>query len=56
MEEKRKDQKAFMLYMPINIYEELKKSCHDQDMTMSKYVIRSIVCRMNLERKERIKY
>jgi len=58
MSTERKNQKPFMIYMPTEFYEEFKKHCKDQDIPMSKYVLRSLVMRMNLERQEskRIKY
>jgi len=49
MDEKRKGQKSFTFYMPISLYEVLKDHCHKQDQTMTKYILRSIVSRLNME-------
>jgi hypothetical protein len=58
MDEKRKEQKGFMFYMPMYLYEDLKNHCHEQDQTMTKYILRSIVARLNMEKehKDKIKW
>lgn len=52
---KRKNQKSLMIYMPDWLHHQLKELCHQQDTTLTKYVLRSLVMRMNMELKEKIK-
>lgn len=53
---KRPNRKQFMIYLPDFIYNELKEICHKKDMTMTKYVVRALVTRMNMEREQNIRY
>ena len=53
---KRKNQKALMMYMPEALHDQLKELCNQQDTTITKYVLRSLVMRMNMELKEKIKF
>ena len=51
----RKDQKPFTMYMPELLYKEIKSISTTQDVTMTKYILKAIVTRMNLEREEPLK-
>ncbi len=51
----RKNQKPFMLYMPDVLFHELKDICKKQNSTMKKYVLKALITRMNMERKENSK-
>ena len=52
---KRKNQKPIMMYIPESLFYELKSICDKQDTTMTRYVMKSIITRMNMEREERLK-
>lgn len=52
---KRKNQKALYIYIPEMLFHELKDICEKQDTTMTRYVMKSLIARMNMERKEKLK-
>ena len=52
---KRKNQKAILIYIPEVLFYELKNICEKQDTTMKRYVMKSVITRMNMEREERLK-
>lgn len=55
IENKRKNQKAIMVYVPEVVHDAVKEAVHKQGMTLTSYVVRAIVHRLNLERTEKIK-
>ena len=55
IEYKRKNQKAIMVYVPEVVHDAVKEAVHKQGMTLTSYVVRAIVHRLNLERTEKIK-
>ena len=46
---KRKNKTSLHLYVPDFLYEELRNISSKQQTTITKYVLKSIVARMNLE-------
>lgn len=52
---KRKNQKALHIYIPEMLFNELKIICEQKDTTMTRYVMKSLIARMNMERKEKLK-
>lgn len=49
---KRKNQKAFMMYLPDVIFHELKDICDKQGIPMKRYILKSVITRLNMEKKE----
>lgn len=43
------------MYMPERLFCELKDICEKQETTMTNYVMKSLITRMNMERKEKLK-
>jgi len=58
MSGQRNLKKAIMFYVPDFLYEEIKKHSKEQDSTITKYVSRAIVMRLNMEKenKDKIKW
>jgi hypothetical protein len=52
---KRKNQTAFTMYMPDVLHSELKQICEKQDTTMKRYILKSIITRLNMEKKQALK-
>ena len=56
VENKRKNQKAIMVYVPEIVHDAVKEAVNKQGMTVTAYVLRALVHKLNLERTEKIKY
>lgn len=56
VENKRKNQKAIMVYVPEIVHDAVKEAVNKQGMTVTSYVLRALVHKLNLERTEKIKY
>lgn len=56
VENKRKNQKAIMVYVPEVVHDAVKEAVNKQGMTVTSYVLRALVHKLNLERTEKIKY
>lgn len=52
----RKNQSRLFIYIPTELYETLKEHCKTRSMTMTKYVMNSLVTRLNMELKQKVKY
>lgn len=52
---KRKGKKPFHMYMPERLFHLLKDICEKQEITMTDYVMKSLITRMNMECKEKLK-
>jgi len=52
----RKNQSRLFIYIPTELYDTLKEHCKDRSMTMTKYVMNSLVMRLNMEMKQRVKH
>lgn len=58
MSGERKNQSRIFCYIPKDLHDLLKQHCEKMDTTITKYVTRSLVMRLNMELKteNRIKY
>lgn len=50
MSGKRKNQKAIMLYVPDFVHEGVKEMADKQGSTITSYVLRAIIAKLNMER------
>lgn len=47
--QKKLSNKRIHLLMPIELYELLKKICNDRGMTATKYILRAVIARLQME-------
>jgi hypothetical protein len=52
----RKNQSRLFIYIPTELYDTLKEHCKDRSMTMTKYVMNSLVARLKMEMKQQVKH
>lgn len=52
---KRKNKTALQIYLPDVVFNALKEIAEEQDTTMTRYTLRALLMRMNMERKDKLK-